>query len=67
MRLKELRIEKGITHKQLSDDIGVPVRTISRWEKGETDMLLRNAIKLAEYFGVTLDEFVQPNRSIGNK
>ena len=62
-----MRIEKGITHKQLSDDIGVPVRTISRWEKGETDMLLRNAIKLAEYFGVTLDEFVQPNRSIGNK
>lgn len=67
MRLKDLRIEKGITHKQLSDDIGVPVRTISRWEKGETDMLLRNAIKLAEYFGVTLDEFVQPNRSIWNK
>ena len=58
MRLKELRIEKGITHKQLSDDIGVPVRTISRWEKGETDMILKNAIKLAKYFGVTLDEFV---------
>ncbi|HFU3818043.1 TPA: helix-turn-helix domain-containing protein [Streptococcus suis] len=59
MRLKELRIEKEITHKQLSDDIGVPVRTISRWEKGETDMLLRNAIKLAEYFDVTMDEFVR--------
>ena len=58
MRLKELRIEKGITHKQLSDDIGVPVMTISRWEKGETDMLLKNAIKLAEYLEVTLDEFV---------
>lgn len=58
MRLRELRIEKGITHKQLSDDIGVPVRTISRWEKGESDMLLKNAIKLAEYFEVTLDEFI---------
>ena len=58
MRLRELRIEKGITHKQLSDDIGGPVRTISRWEKGESDMLLKNAIKLAEYFEVTLDEFI---------
>ena len=58
MKLRELRIEKGITHKQLSDDIGVPVRTISRWEKGESDMLLKNAIKLAEYFEVTLDEFI---------
>ena len=54
-----MRSEKGITHKQLSDDIGVPVRTISRWEKGETDMLLKNAIKLAEYFDVTMDEFVR--------
>ena len=59
MKLRELRIEKGITHKQLSDDIGVPVRTISRWEKGESDMLLKNAIKLAEYFDVTMDEFVR--------
>ena len=58
MKLRELRIEKGITHKQLSDDIGVPVRTISRWEKGESDMLLKIAIKLAEYFEVTLDEFI---------
>lgn len=53
-----MRIEKGITHKQLSDDIGVPVRTISRWENGKSDMLLKNAIKLAEYFDVTMDEFV---------
>ncbi|EPW95329.1 helix-turn-helix transcriptional regulator [Streptococcus agalactiae] len=59
MRLKELREEKGLTHKQLSDDIGIPVRTISRWENGQTDMLLKNAIKLAEYFEITLDEFVR--------
>ncbi|MGP3484153.1 helix-turn-helix domain-containing protein [Streptococcus agalactiae] len=59
MRLKELREGKGLTHKQLSDDIGIPVRTISRWENGQTDMLLKNAIKLAEYFEITLDEFVR--------
>lgn len=58
LRLKELREEKGLTHKQLSDDIGVPVRTISRWENGHSDMILKNAIKLAEYFDVTRDEFI---------
>lgn len=59
MRLKELREAKGLTHKQLSEEIGVPIRTISRWENGQSDMLLKNAIKLAEYFEVTLDEFVK--------
>ena len=58
MRLRELRIEKGITHKQLSDDIGVPVRTIARWENGESDMFLKTAIMLSTYFNVTLDEFI---------
>ena len=57
--IKRVENKKGLTHKQLSDDIGVPVRTISRWEKGESDMLLKNAIKLVEYFEVTLDEFVR--------
>lgn len=56
--IKRVENKKGLTHKQLSDDIGVPVRTISRWEKGESDMLLKNAIKLVEYFEVALDEFV---------
>ena len=39
--------------------IDVPVRTIARWENKETDMFLRTAIKLADYFNITLDEFVR--------
>ena len=58
MRLKELREVKGLTHKQLSEEIGVPIRTISRWENGQSDMLLQKAIMLANFFDVTLDEFV---------
>ena len=58
MRLKELREVKGLTHKQLSEEIRVPIRTISRWENGQSDMLLQKAIMLANFFDVTLDEFV---------
>ena len=58
MRLKELREAKGLTHKQLSEEIRVPIRTISRWENGQSDMLLQKAIMLANFFDVTLDEFV---------
>ena len=54
MKLKELRQAKGMTRVQLSKAIDVPVRTIARWENGETDMFLKTAIMLAEYFGVTM-------------
>lgn len=47
-----------MTRTQLSKAIDVPVRTIARWENKETDMFLRTAIKLADYFNVSLDEFV---------
>ena len=58
MKLKELRQAKGMTRVQLSKAIDVPVRTIARWEHGESDMFLKTAIMLSTYFNVTLDEFI---------
>lgn len=58
MKLKELRQAKGMTRAQLSKAIDIPERTIARWENSETDMYLRTAIKLSEFFEVSLDEFV---------
>lgn len=57
-RLRELRESNGLTREVLSKESNIPVRTVARWEKGENDMHLQSAIKLADYFGVTLDEFV---------
>ena len=54
-RLKQLRIEKGKTQKEMAKDLGTTDVSIGRYEKGErepkTDML--NA--LANYFDVTTD------------
>ncbi|MFP7775397.1 helix-turn-helix domain-containing protein [Streptococcus dysgalactiae] len=58
MKLKELRKANGMTRAQLSKAIQIPERTIARWENKETDMLLKRATMLSEYFNVTLDEFV---------
>lgn len=58
MKLKELRQAKGMTRAQLSKAIDIPERTIARWENSETDMYLRTAVKLSEFFEVSLDEFV---------
>ncbi|HFI0004767.1 TPA: helix-turn-helix transcriptional regulator [Streptococcus suis] len=58
MKLKELRQAQGLTRVQLSKAIDVPERTIARWENKETDMFLKTAVMLAEYFNVGLDEFI---------
>ncbi len=37
-RLKELRKEKKYTQAQIAELMGVNVKTISRWEKGEFEI-----------------------------
>lgn len=55
-RLKELRKQKdgGMTQKDLATAVGIPYRTLQRWEKGETDIKSKPAQILADYFGVSL-------------
>lgn len=59
MKLKELREAKGVTQEELAKVIGVNVRTVNRWEKGQSDIYLQKAIKIARFFEVSLDEFVK--------
>ena len=35
MGIKEIREEKGITQKQMSEELGIPVRTLQDWEAGK--------------------------------
>ena len=51
-RLKELRKEKKDTQAELANLMGVNVKTISRWEKGEFEIKPAQAKMLADYFGV---------------
>ena len=54
-RLKELRIEKGLSIQMLSKAIGIGVASICRWENGKADVKGMQLIVLAKYFGVTTD------------
>lgn len=54
-RLRELRLEKGLTIKELAEILQVKDSTISRWENG---LMLPNAYYLgdiAQFFDVTAD------------
>ncbi|EQC68774.1 hypothetical protein HSISB1_2016 [Streptococcus sp. HSISB1] len=59
MKLKELREAKGVTQEELAKVIGVNVRSVNRWEKGQSDIYLQKAIKIARFFEVSLDEFAK--------
>lgn len=55
-RLKELRIKKGITQVQLAKTLFVRQSSISAWEQGKSNPDFENQRKLAELYGVSIDE-----------
>ncbi len=54
-RLKELRIEKGLTQAAVANGTGFRQNTIAQWEAGIRVPNANSIIALAEFFGVTAD------------
>ena len=59
MKLKKIRLEKGLSVPELSRLSSVPVRTIEDLEK-RGDGRVSTLIKLADALSVTLDELCRP-------
>lgn len=55
-RLRMLRERKGISRRVLSELCGLSKNTIFRYERGERCPSLKDAVILAEFFGVSLDQ-----------
>lgn len=54
-RLKELRLENGITQKELANIIEVGRTTISEYESGKIVPKQEGLLKIANYFNVSVD------------
>lgn len=54
-RIKELRINAGLTQKQIGEVLGVKQSQYQRWESGKRDYPIAVLVTLAEYFGVSTD------------
>ena len=54
MRLKELRIEKGLSQKALADELGYKQNTISQWETGNRFMDTETLKMFASFFDVSI-------------
>lgn len=54
--LVSLRKLKRLSQEQLAEQVGVSRQALAKWESGETTPDLEHCRRLAEVFGVTLDD-----------
>ncbi|MBQ8573100.1 MAG: helix-turn-helix transcriptional regulator [Ruminococcus sp.] len=59
MKLKELRVAKGISQLKLALDLGMNQNSISRYENHEREADYATLIKFADYFNVSLDYLLE--------
>ena len=54
-KIKALRENKGLTKKQLADEIGISERAYITYEYGQREPGLETVVKLAKFYNVTTD------------
>ncbi len=56
--IKRLRVNKGVTQEQLGESLGVSGQAVSKWENESALPDIQFLPKLAEYFGISIDELM---------
>ena len=58
-RIFSQRTQMGLSQEELAEQLGVSRQSVSKWETGQSVPDLDKLIKLADLFGVTLDELAR--------
>jgi len=53
--LREVRMSKGLTQKEVADALYISKESLSRYETGKQDPRLDVAIRLSKYFEVSME------------
>lgn len=56
INIRKMRLERGMTQRQLAYRLRVSVQAVSKWERGKTYPDVTMLLPIADMFGVTLDE-----------
>ncbi|MCH5157156.1 MAG: helix-turn-helix transcriptional regulator [Clostridiales bacterium] len=54
-RIKELRLEKGLSQQQLADILKVDRTTLVKWENNGHETSFAMLVQIARFFGVSCD------------
>ena len=63
MRLRELRLERNMSQQRLAMELSMTQNTISRYENGEREPGIKELIRIADYFNVSLDYLLERSES----
>jgi transcriptional regulator with XRE-family HTH domain len=64
-RFRQLLDQKGITPYKVAKDTGISQGTLSDWKRGKCKPKLDKLIKIAEYLGVPLEDFIKEETKTG--
>lgn len=62
-KFEDLLHKRGIKSYQVSKETGVSQVTLSQWKNGRSTPKVDKLKKIADYFGVTIDYFLQDNNN----
>lgn len=65
LKIKELRVEKGIDQQTLAQALKIGKGSISNWEVGRTEPSIDYILSLADYFEVSTDYLLGRSNDIG--
>ena len=63
-RLKNARVEMGLTQERVAEEIGVSRQTVSNWENGRFYPDIVSVIKLSDLYSVSLDELLKEDKNM---
>ena len=61
MNLKRLRNQHQYTQEMLAEELDVSRQVIAKWERGDSTPDIKLCVKLADLYGVTIDNLVNYN------
>lgn len=65
-KIKELRKENNLTQQQVSEVLEIKYQVYQRYENGTREIPLHLLIKLADFYGVTLDYIAGRSEASGS-
>jgi len=63
MGFKDARVKAGKTVKEVMDEIGVSDAAVYSWETGQYTPSKDKLVKLADFYGTTVDSLLRDNDS----
>ena len=57
-KIRDIRLQKGMTQQELADKLGVNQCTVSDYETGQLDLTLPKLVRIADALGVTIYDLI---------